>query len=85
MSFLPYLEQCYVEVFKLMNYPQEDVRKAAIDCLLQFCINFSKIETIEGKQGENIANIDFFNVIVYRNQRMCLDGFLRHYTLHNVL
>lgn len=53
MSFLPYLEQCYEEVFKLMNYPQEDVRKAAIDCLLQFCINFSKIETIEGKQGND--------------------------------
>lgn len=51
VSFLPYLEQCYVEVFKLMNYPQEDVRKAAIDCLLQFCINFSKIETVEGKQA----------------------------------
>lgn len=34
-----------------MNYPQGDIRKAAIDGLLQFCINFSKISTNEGKEA----------------------------------
>lgn len=33
----------------MINYPQEDIRKAAIEALLQFCINFSKINTNEGK------------------------------------
>ncbi|KOC63425.1 Importin-4 [Habropoda laboriosa] len=50
-AFLPYLEKSFEETFKLMNYPQEDIRKAAIDALLQFCINFSKINTNEGKQA----------------------------------
>ncbi|XP_043514170.1 importin-4-like isoform X1 [Frieseomelitta varia] len=50
-AFLPYLEKSFTETFKLANYPQEDIRKAVIDALLQFCINFSKINTNEGKQA----------------------------------
>ncbi|XP_003693033.1 importin-4 [Apis florea] len=50
-AFLPYLEKSFEETFKLINYPQEDIRKAVIDALLQFCINFSKINTNEGKQA----------------------------------
>ncbi|XP_012138134.1 importin-4 isoform X2 [Megachile rotundata] len=50
-AFLPYLEKSFEETYKLINYPQEDIRKAAIDALLQFCINFSKINTNEGKQA----------------------------------
>ncbi|XP_076170729.1 importin-4 [Ptiloglossa arizonensis] len=50
-AFLPYLQKSFEETFKLMNYPQGDIRKAAIDGLLQFCINFSKISTNEGKEA----------------------------------
>ncbi|KOX69401.1 Importin-4 [Melipona quadrifasciata] len=50
-AFLPYLGKSFEETFKLTNYPQEDIRRAVIDALLQFCINFSKINTNEGKQA----------------------------------
>ena len=50
-AFLPYLENSFKEIFKLTNYPQEDIRKATIDALLQFCISFSKIRTNEGKEA----------------------------------
>ncbi|XP_063986227.1 importin-4-like [Diachasmimorpha longicaudata] len=50
-AFLPYLEKSFEETFKLINYPQEDIKKASIDALSQFCINFSKINTPEGKQA----------------------------------
>ncbi|XP_076649136.1 importin-4 [Halictus rubicundus] len=50
-AFLPYLQTAFEETFKLINYPQEDIRKAATDGLLQFCINFSKINTNEGKEA----------------------------------
>lgn len=43
------MEKSFEEVFKVLNYPQEDIRKAAIDALMQFCLNFSKINTPEGK------------------------------------
>nr|CAD7264449.1 unnamed protein product [Timema shepardi] len=48
-AFLPYLEKCFEEVFKLITYPQDEIRKAVLDTLLQFCISFSKITTDEGK------------------------------------
>lgn len=48
---MPYLERSFEEIFKLMNYPQEDIRKASIEALLQFCINFSKILTDEGRKA----------------------------------
>ncbi|XP_049829697.1 importin-4-like [Schistocerca gregaria] len=48
-AFLPHLEGCFEEVYKLLNYPQDDIRKAAIETLSQFCINFSKIDTPAGK------------------------------------
>lgn len=50
-AFLPYLQTSFEETFKLTNYPQSYIRKAAIDGLLQFCINFSKINTNEGKEA----------------------------------
>ncbi|XP_043248077.1 importin-4-like [Colletes gigas] len=50
-EFLPYLQKSFEETFKLTNYPQEDIRKATIEGLLQFCINFSKIDSNEGKEA----------------------------------
>ncbi|XP_011314194.1 importin-4 [Fopius arisanus] len=50
-AFLPFLEKSFEETFKLINYPQEDIKKASIDALSQFCINFSKINTPEGKEA----------------------------------
>lgn len=46
---MPYLEKSFEETFKLINYPQEDIRKASIDALVQFCINFSKINSNDGR------------------------------------
>ncbi|XP_071878378.1 importin-4 [Bombus fervidus] len=50
-AFLPYLEKSFEETFKLINYPQEHIRKAVIDAILQFCFNLSDINTNEGKQA----------------------------------
>ncbi|KAL0099728.1 hypothetical protein PUN28_019857 [Cardiocondyla obscurior] len=50
-AFMPYLEKSFEEIFKLINYPQEDIRKASIEALLQFCINLSKINSDGGKEA----------------------------------
>ncbi|XP_058803486.1 importin-4-like [Phymastichus coffea] len=54
-AFMPYLESSFEEVLKVVNYPQEDIKKAAIDALMQFTVNFSKIETPEGKAATQKA------------------------------
>lgn len=50
-AFLPYIEKCFEEIFKLINYPQDDIRKASVEALLQFCISFYKVNTSEAKQA----------------------------------
>lgn len=46
---MPYLSKSFEEIFKLINYPQEDIRSAAIDAIQQFCITLSEVKTPEGK------------------------------------
>lgn len=46
---MPFLQVSFEEVFKVINYPQDDIKTAAIDALAQFAINFSKINSAEGK------------------------------------
>lgn len=48
---MPYIEKSFEEIFKLINYPQDDIRKASVEALLQFCICLHKIDTPEIKQA----------------------------------
>lgn len=50
-AFLPYIEKSFEELFKLINYPQDDIRKASVDALLQFVIALNKYNTPEIKQA----------------------------------
>lgn len=50
-SFLPYIEKSFEEIFKLIHYPQDDIRKASVEALLQFCIALHKVNTAEVKQA----------------------------------
>lgn len=56
---MPYLERAFEEIFIVIEYPQEDIRKASIEALCQFCINFSKIKTSDGKLALSRALIMF--------------------------
>ncbi|XP_045465050.1 importin-4-like [Harmonia axyridis] len=50
-GFLPYIEKCFEEIFKLTDYPRDHIRKAAIETILQFCITLHKIDIHETKQA----------------------------------
>ncbi|XP_046390558.1 importin-4-like [Ischnura elegans] len=50
-AFVPYLETSFKEVFKLINYPQEDIRKSSIEALSSFCISFYTHDTSEDKKA----------------------------------
>ena len=52
---MPFLQVSFNEVFKVISYPQEDIKRAAIDALAQFCINFSKNNDVEGTQATQKA------------------------------
>lgn len=49
VAFLPYIEKSFEEIFKLINYPQDDIRKASVEALLQFCIALHKYNSQDKK------------------------------------
>lgn len=48
-AFVPFLEKSFEEVFKIINYHRDDIRKAAIAALRQFCICFNNMKSPEGR------------------------------------
>ncbi|XP_042330339.1 importin-4 isoform X2 [Sceloporus undulatus] len=43
MAFLPYMENCFQEISKLLECPHIRVRKSAFEALGQFCISFHQL------------------------------------------
>uniref|UniRef100_T1IFX5 Importin N-terminal domain-containing protein n=1 Tax=Rhodnius prolixus TaxID=13249 RepID=T1IFX5_RHOPR len=49
-SFLPFMEPSFVEVFRLLNFPNSDVRKAALEAAFTFCTTYAKIVAARDNQ-----------------------------------
>ncbi|KAK4305040.1 hypothetical protein Pmani_023031 [Petrolisthes manimaculis] len=50
-AFLPYMDTSGEEVYKMLNYPNEDVRQAAVGAMTQFVISLSKVTAPEANEG----------------------------------
>lgn len=48
VAFIPYLEQSYKNVYKMIDHPQEDIRKVSIDALTTFIIALYKQNDVQG-------------------------------------
>ncbi|XP_035226017.1 importin-4-like isoform X2 [Stegodyphus dumicola] len=55
VNFLPYIEVSFNEVRKLVESPSDDVRKAAVSTLGQFCITLNQIYTETGNLELRVA------------------------------
>merc|ERR1719370_2481378 len=51
--FLPYLDKCVEEVYKMLNYPSEDVRQAAVGAMSQFMISLTKSQQPQALESFN--------------------------------
>lgn len=47
-AFAPFIQTAFEEIYKLINYPNEDIRKASIDALKQFVISLHELGNVEG-------------------------------------
>ncbi|KAI9587679.1 importin-4-like [Glossina fuscipes] len=47
-AFIPYLEQSYQNVYKMIDHPQEDIRKVSIDALTSFIIALYRQKDVQG-------------------------------------
>ncbi len=58
-AFYPHIYQSMEEVWKLMDFPDEDVRKAAVEAVVQFCIAYHNKGTKFALEGfsKAVANL----------------------------
>lgn len=47
-AFAPYIRLCFEEIYKLLNYPNEDIRQSSVESLSQFVISLYKLGNSEG-------------------------------------
>ncbi|CAD7003293.1 unnamed protein product [Ceratitis capitata] len=47
-AFIPYLEKSYQNVYKMIDHPQEDIRKVSIDALSSFVVALFKQQDVQG-------------------------------------
>lgn len=60
------------EVYKMLNYPNEDVRQAAVGAMAQFVISLSKSSAPEAAEGE----LDLIRKALILPQRPLYDKFM---------
>lgn len=51
IAFMPFMDQCFDEVHKMVQFPHNDIRRTAIDALAQFCISLTSINNEQGQQA----------------------------------
>ncbi|XP_055703299.1 importin-4-like [Phlebotomus papatasi] len=46
-AFGPYLQAAFEEVYKLINYPQDDIRRVSVEALTQFTVSFYQMKNAD--------------------------------------
>lgn len=63
-AFAPYIQTSFEEVYKLINYPSEDIRKVSIEALTQFVISLYELKNAEGVNQSLLVLIPKFSEII---------------------
>lgn len=50
VAFAPYISVSFEEIYKLINFPNEDIRRASVEALKQFVIALYKLGNVEGSK-----------------------------------
>jgi hypothetical protein len=58
-KFNPYLKKSFDIALQALNYPSEEIKIAALAALVQICINWYKIQTIEAHTGKHFNRTNF--------------------------
>lgn len=47
-AFAPYIRTSFEEIYKLLNYPNEDIRQSSVEALCQFVVSLFNLNNVEG-------------------------------------
>ncbi|XP_055689529.1 importin-4-like [Lutzomyia longipalpis] len=63
-AFAPYIQTAFQEVYKLINYPQDDIRRVAVEALTQFTVSFYEMKNAEAVRECIVILIPKFSEII---------------------
>lgn len=67
-AFAPFVRLSFEEIYKLLNYPNEDIRQCAIEALSQFVITLHKVNNAEGVKQTLIILFPKLSEIVHTDE-----------------
>lgn len=67
-AFAPYLQTSFEEIYKLLNYPNEDIRQSSIEALRQFIISLFKLNNVDGAKQALLIFIPKLSEIIHTDE-----------------
>lgn len=67
-AFAPYIQTSFEEIYKLLNYPNEDIRQSSVEALRQFIISLFKLNNIEGVKRGLLILIPKLSEIIHTDE-----------------
>lgn len=67
-AFAPFIRLSFEEIYKLLNYPNEDIRQSSVEALCQFVISLFKLGNTEGVKHTLLILIPKLSEIVHTDE-----------------
>lgn len=67
-AFAPFIKVSFEEIYKLLNYPNEDIRQSSVEALCQFVISLYKLQNIEGVKHTLLIFIPKLSEIIHTDE-----------------
>uniref|UniRef100_A0A182MKQ1 Importin N-terminal domain-containing protein n=1 Tax=Anopheles culicifacies TaxID=139723 RepID=A0A182MKQ1_9DIPT len=79
-AFAPFIQTAFEEIYKLLNHPNEDIRKASIDAVKQFVVALHQLGNMEGVHQTILILVPKLSEIIRTDEERtvvmsALDGF----------
>lgn len=67
-AFAPYIRTSFEEIYKLLNYPNEDVRQSSVEALCQFVISLYKLNNADGVKQALLMFVPKLSEIIHTDE-----------------
>ena len=68
IAFAPYIQTSFEEIYKLLNYPNEDIRQSSVESLCQFVISLFKLENLDGVKQTLMILVPKLSEIIHSDE-----------------
>lgn len=67
-AFAPYIKVSFEEIFKLLPYPNEDIRQSSVEALCQFVCSLYKLQNYEGVKHTMLILVPKLSEIIHTDE-----------------